>query len=311
MSHRYYLDDDNQDALCDAGSGSDHDLVEDIPSGGTIAPSTSSTSFVQVATWDRLVKDDNPGGGSFAITLNPFLLSTDAEYRVRVSAVDKACAVVGSSAYSAAFTDASLQNFNLALASWPVGAIRLRLELELRSTGTGSKQVQFRPIGENFLDAPFLPKVPRIRQITNAVLARLAKIAVLRGHNFDIGNNGLKRPDLGLITKTPAVFVWNEEFVQRQFRNVGDGPLAREAAALLELRLFTRGTTAPQDMILLGSDVVDTLEDLPLHLGLEAFVVRYILSNLQALKTEQPIEEPWHVATMLLEVLYRMPRGEI
>lgn len=145
---KYFLSDANADTTCDAGTAGpdDYDMAKSIPGANTITASVSSATFVEVATWDINASGDNPATGDHSISVDVSTISTRAEFRFRLQAIDDGtCGVTASSTYSPTFNSAGIATDTVSNLVWAGGDDRLRLSLELRrSSAGGSRSITVR-----------------------------------------------------------------------------------------------------------------------------------------------------------------------
>jgi len=152
---------------------------------------------------------------------------------------------------------------------------------------------------------------PRLKAIADAVLTRIEGITIAGGYNFNAGDAGRYSGTADESTEMPAAYITGVGFEERHMALATDGPNAREATALLTLRLITIATGTPQQEIEKWAyDITKAVEGLPIGLGL-AYVISVMVRSFTPMVTEPEIQKPYGMANMVLAVTYRMARGEL
>lgn len=308
MSLRYFMRETNADATCDASPVPRDLALGASGAGGAVNGSTSSTTFVEVITFDVEAFRQNPQGGAFPFSLDLSLMAANAELKMRVVAVDPACAALAASDYSATFNAVGIYTGTVTLASWPAGARRLRVSVEAKSTDGLSAAVRVRAGGSSYLDAPF---EPRLRTLADDVLARVQAITVAAGYHSTVGETARGRRFPGEATAYPAVYVWSVGFFDRRSVLASDGPLQKEVIAAIELRMHILQTDPQTDLELLAADIVRAVEGDPVNLGHPEYVISVNAARFEQADTDPAIQAGLGSGSLFLEIAYRTGRGAI
>jgi len=145
-----YCQSTNTDTTCDVAADTSQDL------GAAVGSGSSSKTYSASAMTERIIWDVLRSGktGTYNVSLNVNTLNgTSPSARFRIQAIDNACAVQASSAYSSTFTTTGIKTAALAL-TWPGTGTRLRISLESTASGIGPKLVSVTDDANSFTTVP-------------------------------------------------------------------------------------------------------------------------------------------------------------
>lgn len=155
---------------------------------------------------------------------------------------------------------------------------------------------------------------PRLKDIADALVTRLAAITTGGGYNFDAGITGigpLSADFAGRSGANPAALVDSVSFTDRRHETFSvDSTDGNAATAALVLKLYTFGTTAHADMYLWAKDCVAAIEVAPDTLGL-TYIDALTVTRFEQSSADDASESPQSKADLTVEITYRMSRGEI
>jgi len=152
---------------------------------------------------------------------------------------------------------------------------------------------------------------PRLTEIADAALARLAAITVAGGFNFTTGQAARYSLMPEEATTYPAAFLRSVYFEERRIVLATDGPNAREALAALKIRLFVQDNDSPWSALeAWAADCVKALEAAPIGLGL-FYVIHIVATSLEVGSGDLELQKPNAAGTLTVGVIYRMARGAI
>lgn len=156
MATRYFLADTNTDTACDGPGPRDLSKTQGTPTTASTG-NQSSTSFVEVLTFDSDVATDSPATGVHSVSVSIASVSASTlEGRFRVQILDGSCGVLASSGYSPVFNTAGVKTLNTGSLTWGSGT-RLRISFEIRKTGGGGNRNYSVDINhaDTYIDAPW------------------------------------------------------------------------------------------------------------------------------------------------------------
>ncbi len=153
---------------------------------------------------------------------------------------------------------------------------------------------------------------PLLKDIADAMLARIQAINTAAGDNFTIGASGIGRVLASEIPGTnPAAYVWGMVFEGRTWGQLGDPSDVIEAVARIRVRVFTFGENPHADIPLFVKDIVNAIEKDPSALGLSAFVDGVLATDMEEVQSTVEIQKPNAQSDLIFQARYRMARGQV
>jgi hypothetical protein len=149
----------------------------------------------------------------------------------------------------------------------------------------------------------------RIKDIKEAILAKLQTISVAGGYNTNIGQTGLSLvwPE-NIVGSGPAAFVWTAR-AERAGANLGSGSRARRMTAVITVTGWTQGVLAVEQTDNFLFDIVRAVEQDP-TLGL-SYVEGCFLSAFADMVTTDDIASPFGRVDAEFTVNYTTAQREV
>ena len=153
---------------------------------------------------------------------------------------------------------------------------------------------------------------PRLTIIGDAILARIAAIAIAGGYNFDAGTTGRQYKGADGHAAYPAAFIKRCRLADRASNLLGDSARVRRGEAVIEVQLYTIDTEDPQRQLELWAyDCVKAIEATPYPLGLETYVLQVGADSFDPLVTDIEIAKPFGSGLLTVRAPYDMGRGAL